>query len=163
VSEKQLKLTIELVPRALWLFSLREIYKQSGQMARWKKIKNNLFETEGRRCWICGQEGNRLEAHEFWEYDDVNHIQKLVAIHHLCSMCHRVKHIGFWCSIDRGMQQMARMGLTKQDLIRHFCEVNSCSREEFEEHEEESFVQWRERSNFEWRQDLGAYAPDAGG
>lgn len=37
---------------------------------------------EGRKCWICGKKADQLEAHEFWEYDKENRIQKLKAIHH---------------------------------------------------------------------------------
>ena len=39
--------------------------------------KNQDFEKEGRKCWICGAENTRLEVHEFWEYDNKNHIQKI--------------------------------------------------------------------------------------
>ncbi|MCL0041537.1 hypothetical protein M1N12_00465 [Peptococcaceae bacterium] len=55
--------------------------------------KSFLKKKEGRKCWVCGAENLRLEVHEFWEYNDKNHIQKLVAIHYLCSMCHKIKHI----------------------------------------------------------------------
>ena len=95
--------------------------------------KNQDFEKEGRKCWICGAENTRLEAHEFWEYDDKN---KLVAIHHLCSMCHKIKHIGFWCYTEDGRRQLKKAGL---------------SREEFEKHEREAFKIWRE-TGF-WRYD----------
>jgi hypothetical protein len=160
MGKKDLKLTIELIPRPLWFFSLYNLYKQQKQLSKWNKMKKRLFEKEGRRCWICGEENVRLEAHEFWEYDDHKHVQKLVAIHHLCAMCHRIKHIGFWCSTDEGLQRMDQMGLTENDLIKHFCNVNTCSRKEFEEHHEQSTMIWKERSEFDWKQDLGEYAPD---
>ncbi len=160
MSNQDFRLTIELVPRTVWFSSLRQIYEDEGQSSKWKKLKSKLFEEEGRRCWICGEEGERLEAHEFWGYDDENHIQRLVAVHHLCAMCHRVKHIGFWCYIERGKEQLAKLGLTREDLIDHFCRINGCTREEFEKYEEECFRIWRERSKFEWEQDLDKYDPD---
>lgn len=156
---KSLRLTIELVPSTVWFSSLYQIYKENNQLSKWREVKRKLFKEEGQRCWICGQEG-RLEAHEFWEYDDKNHIQKLVAIHHLCSMCHKIKHIGFWCSTEDGRELLAKSGLTRDDLINHFCKVNDCSREEFERHEEEAFKKWAERSKYKWVQDFGEYDPN---
>ena len=151
------KLTIELVPETAWHSSLYRYYKDRGQLEKWRKLKEDLFKKEGRKCWICGKEGTRLEAHEFWEYDDVNHVQRLVAIHHLCSLCHKIKHIGFWCYTDRGSAQLELEGLTREDLIEHFCEVNNCTKDEFEEHEKEVFETWSKRSSHEWKQDLGPY------
>jgi len=160
MNQENFRLVIELVPSTVWFSSLHNMYMESGQRSKWKKIKKELFEKEGQRCWICGKEGERLEAHEFWEYDDEHHIQKLVAIHHLCDECHRIKHIGLWCYTDVGREKLARLGLSKEDLINHFCKVNNCSRKEFEKHEEEALKIWGERSKCEWKQDLGKYDPN---
>jgi len=160
MDEEEFKLTIELVPSTVWFESIYQIYKRSHQENKWRKIKKEIFEKEGRKCWICGAENTRLEAHEFWEYDDKNHIQKLVAIHHLCSMCHKIKHIGFWCYTENGIRQLERAGLSREDLINHFCRVNNCSRENFEKHERKAFKIWRERSKYEWKQDFGKYDPN---
>jgi len=160
VIERKFKLTIELIPSTVWFSSIYKIYKKDNKLNKWRKIKKELFEKEGRKCWICGAENVRLEAHEFWEYDDKNHIQRLVAIHHLCGMCHKIKHIGFWCYTEDGRRQLEEEGLTRDDLIEHFCKVNNCSRKEFEEHEKEAFRIWRERSKYEWKQDFGKYDPN---
>ncbi len=154
------KLIIELVPSTVWFSSIYQIYKNRNQSSRWSKIKKEIFEKEGRRCWVCDKEYGRLEAHEFWEYDDENHIQKLAAIHHLCDMCHKIKHIGLWCYTEKGSKQLAKSGLTREDLINHFCKVNNCSRKQFEEHERRAFKIWGERSRYEWKQDFGKYDPD---
>lgn len=158
MKKKKLKLTIELVPSTVWYSSLYEICKRNNRSSIWRKIKKEIFKKEGKKCWICGEEKRRLEAHEFWEYDDKNHIQKLVAIHHLCDMCHRVKHMGFWTTFD-GMIILTKAGLNKDDLIKHFCKVNKCSIEEFKKHEKEAVAIWKERSKYEWKQDFGEYAP----
>ena len=150
------KLAIELVPSTVWFSSVYQPLKRNNQLSKWRKIEEGLFKKEGRKCWICGSEG-RLEAHEFWEYDDENHIQKLVAIHHLCSMCHKIKHIGFWCYTGEGQKQLAKAGLSREDLIDHFCRVNNCSRKEFEEHEREAFRIWKEKNSHQWKQDFGRY------
>lgn len=157
MTKKKFKLTIELIPSTVWFSSLYQFYKRNKRGNKWRRIKNKLYDLEGRRCFLCGKEGSRLEAHEFWEYDDKNHIQKLVAIHHLCSMCHKIKHIGFWCHTEDGRKKLAKYSLTREDLIVHFCEVNNCSKEEFEKHEEEAFEVWRERSKHEWSQDFRDY------
>jgi len=157
MNQRKSKLIIELVPSKVWFLSIYQIYKKGNQLSKWRKIKKELFEKEGRRCWICGKEGERLEAHEFWEYDDENHIQKLVTIHHLCGMCHKIKHIGFWCYTEDGRKQLTKAGLNKEDLVNHFCKVNNCSIEEFKKHKEEAFKLWRERSKYEWKQDFDEY------
>jgi hypothetical protein len=160
MSQKKFKLAIELIPSTVWFSSIYQIYKRSNQLGKWRKIKKELFKKEGQQCWICGEKGDRLEAHEFWKYDDENHIQKLIAIHHLCGMCHRVKHIGFWCYTEDGRRQLAKPGLTKEDLVNHFCKVNGCSKKVFEEHLQKAFEIWRERSKHEWKQHFGKYDPN---
>jgi hypothetical protein len=156
---RKFRLTIELVPSTVWFSSIYQIYKRSNQLDKWRKIKKELFEREGRRCWICGKEGGHLEAHEFWDYDDSKHIQKLTAIHHICDMCHKIKHIGFWCYTEEGRERLARLGLTREDLINHFCKVNNCLRVDFEEHEKKAFEKWKERSKYQWIQYFGEYDP----
>jgi len=145
------------VPATTWFSSIYQIYKKNNKLSEWIKIKEELFEKEGKRCWICGKEESHLEAHEFWEYDEKNHVQKLKAIHHLCQMCHKIKHIGFWCHTKDGQEKLKKEGLTREDLINHFCKVNNCSREEFEKHEKEAFRIWSERSKYKWKQDFGKY------
>jgi hypothetical protein len=157
LSLKKYKLEIELVPSTVWFSSVYQIFKRDSKMNEWQKIKRDLFESEGRRCWICGRENARLEAHEFWEYDDVNHVQKLTAIHHLCGMCHKIKHIGLWLHTKEGLEMLGNAGLTPDDLINHFCVVNNSSRYDFKESERKAFALWNERSQHEWKQDFGKW------
>lgn len=152
-----LKLKIELIPSTVWYSSIYQRYKQDNKLNEWQKIKNKLFKEECRQCWICGRTNCRLEAHEFWEYDDTNHIQTLIAIHHLCDLCHKIKHIGFWCHTPEGIIKLKKVGLTKNDLITHFCKVNNCYIEQFKTHEDEAFKIWNERSKHKWKQNLGSY------
>jgi hypothetical protein len=156
MNQQKFRLSIELVPLPLWQHSLFRIYKENNQLNKWKSIKKELIIEEGQHCWICGNKGG-LEAHEFWEYDDINHIQKLVAIHHLCSMCHKIKHIGFWCYTKEGKEILFKSNLSKEDLINHFCKINQCSKEDFESHEKTAFALWRERNKYVWKQDFGKY------
>ena len=148
------KLTIELVPSSVWRSSLYQLLPRQV----WHGIKQRLFAEEGRKCYICGSEQGRLSAHEFWKYDDDRHIQKLVAVHHLCNLCHKIKHIGFWCHTKDGRVKLGEEGLSREDLMKHFCSVNNCIREEFLEHENKAFEIWRGRSKQQWKQDFGKFS-----
>lgn len=148
------KLKIELVPSTVWFSSLYNLLPKS----EWYALKDKLFAKEGRRCFICNSEQGPLSAHEFWEYDDDKHVQKLVGIHHLCNLCHKIKHIGFWCHTKDGRTKLKKEGLNREDLIKHFCTVNECTKEDFMKHEDEAFKLWRERSRYEWKQDFGEYS-----
>ena len=145
------------MPKTVWYSSVFQIYKKIGRIDKWYVIKKKLFKTEGEKCWICGIINTKLEAHEFWDYDDENHIQKLSAIHHLGSMCHKIKHIGLWGHTTRGSNMLSKIGLTIEDLITHFCSINKCSRQEFEAHKQYAFKIYRQRSQFQWTQDFGVY------
>jgi hypothetical protein len=148
-----MKLTIELVPSTVWYSSLYRLLPKS----EWYDLKNKVFAEEGRRCYICGSEEG-LSLHEFWKYDDDKHIQKLSEFHHLCNLCHKIKHMGFWCYTIDGKAKLEQEGLCREDLIRHFCKVNGCTEKEFKEHEREAFKIWSERSLHQWKQDFGDYA-----
>lgn len=159
MEENNIRLTIGLVPSTVWYSSIYQFYKKSNSMEKWDEIKKELFEKEGKKCWICGKETNRLDAHEFWKYDDVKHIQKLEAIHHLCGFCHKVKHIGLWLHTQDGERMLKKEGLVKMNIVNHFCNVNKCSEEEFRKYEEEAFRIWSERNKYKWKQDFGEYDP----
>lgn len=154
-----LKLAIELVPSTVWYSSIYQYYKKSNNMQKWHEIKKELFSKEGNKCWICKKETKYLEAHEFWEYDDMRHIQKLQAIHHLCDICHKIKHIGLWLHTQDGARMLKNKGLTKEDIIHHFCNVNKCTLLDFKRHEDEAFRVWSKRSKHQWKQEFGRYDP----
>lgn len=154
LERRKFKLEIELVPEPLWERSLYHMLPRE----EWKRLWHKIIQEEGGKCYICGSTGMKLELHEFWEYDDENRVQKLVGMHLICDLCHMVKHLGYWCHTDEGRIKLEKRGLSRNDLIQHFCRVNNCSEEDFLQHEEESFKIWRERSKYDdWKQDLGRY------
>jgi hypothetical protein len=53
--------------------------------------------------------------------------------------------------------RLKELGLSRKDLVKHFCKVNDCSEKEFLQHEDEAFKVWEKRSNYEWKQDFGTY------
>ncbi len=150
------KLSVKLIPISLWNRSIYKLLKSTGKIHRWRKLKDKIFEKEGHKCWICGSEG-KLEAHEFWEYDDKNHIQRLKGIHHICIKCHRVIHFGFSCYTSDSRNLLQKQGLTCNDLITHFCKVNNCTPKDFFEHLREANDLHAERSRHQWKQDFGDY------
>jgi 5-methylcytosine-specific restriction endonuclease McrA len=85
-----LKLQIELVPATVWESSLYRLMPEEA----WNNIRNGFIKEHGRKCQVCGETEGKMNLHEVWKYDDVNHIQKLDGLILLCEMCHHVKHIG---------------------------------------------------------------------
>lgn len=157
LKSESLKLEIELVPSTAWHESIYQICTKNKKLKVWQEFKEKLFLEEGRKCYICGQDNIKFEAHEFWNYDGINHIQKLIAIHHLCHLCHKIKHTGLWFETDYGLENLKKQNLTTEDLIDHFCKVNKCTKEDFLKHKIESFKLFNERSKYNWIQDFGKY------
>jgi len=142
-----LKLTAELVPKTAWNKSLAKLLPRSV----WNSIRANFIKENGRKCQICGETEGRMNLHEIWNYEDVNHTQKLDGFILLCSMCHHVKHIGFAGILSQEGK------LDYDSVVRHFCKVNNCSLTESERHVKDTFAIWRERSKHRWKQDFGEF------
>lgn len=138
-----IRLTIELVPSSAWQNNLRTILKP----AMWKSIRSVAIKKKGDKCAICDRKG-KLHAHEVWEYDDENKIQKLKDILPLCYMCHSVKHIGF-----TGFQQ-SRIGGDIEKFIKYFMSINKVDRKTYQEHYNEELKKFEDRSKYEWQLDL---------
>ena len=146
-------LEIELVPSTVWRSSLYRLMSNN----EWRSLKEEVYDKEGRKCYTCGSKEQPFSLHEFWEYNDDKHIQKLSAVHHLCNLCHKIKHIGFWCHTADGRMKLKQEGLNCDNLIEHFCIVNNCTIQDFLAHEYKAFDMWKERSKYQWKQDFGKY------
>ena len=140
---KKLKLTIDLVPASSWNQNLRSLLKPK----MWENLRKETYKKYKFRCAFCKSQG-RLHAHEVWDYDDKNYVQKLVNIIALCSKCHEVKHIGF-----AGIQS-SKGNLNYESLVKHFMMVNNCSRDIFKKHYNETFEKFEKRSHYDWTPDL---------
>ena len=142
-----MKLTAELVPSTVWFSSLYRLMSRET----WNSIRDGIIRENGRKCQICGETDGIMNLHEIWEYDDANHVQKLKGFVLLCRMCHHVKHIGLAGILaDEGK-------LDYNEVIKHFCKVNSCSKKDFKKHVDRAFEVWKERSKHQWKQDFGKY------
>ncbi len=93
---------------------------------------------------ICGAPSARLEAHEKWEYDEENRVQKLSDVVAICKACHEVIHIG-------------RTSLTggEERACAHFMKVNGCGYSEYRKALGAANEAHRRRNTVpEWRLDL---------
>ena len=141
------KLEIEFVPTRLRYSSFYRVFSRE----EWNKLRDEIIEKNGKRCQICGETEGALTLDAVWNYDDDEHIQRLDSFIFLCEMCHCTKHFGLVkMLVDRG-------SLDYNELIDHFCKVNNCSREEFEENKSRALEVWERRSTYKWKRDLGKY------
>lgn len=105
------KLMMRPVPDSCWYSNLRTLLPQKV----WDIIRKDAYARANGRCMICGARVKRLEAHEDWEYDEENQVQRLANVLALCHSCHLVIHIG----------RTQLMG-EEERAIAHFCKVNKC-------------------------------------
>ena len=138
----QFRLEIELVPKTCWYSNLRNVFTNQ----EWKVIRNYIcdFRVTDNRCSICNEKVYFLEAHEQWEYDMDNHIQKLVRIRPLCTNCHKVKHWGL--AQLRGEQDL---------VINQFLKVNQCTEPDLVEHLIKTEELFKQRNAItDWKLDM---------
>lgn len=149
---KEFKLIIELVPATSWYNNLRNAIPKTT----WDTIRRNVYAQYNYRCSICRASG-MVHCHEKWEYDDKKYVQKLIGFIALCPLCHWVKHIGL-----AGIR--AREGkLNFEQIIQHFMNVNNCNRKAFEEHRDDTFKKWQERSKHLWKLEIDRIYPYSSG
>ena len=136
-----MKLNFELVPDSCWYSNLRSILSP----AQWDFVRKDAYARAGGRCMICGTPTRRLEAHERWEYDEKNCVQKLVDVVAVCHSCHEVIHIG----------RTQLLG-GEERACAHFIKVNGCSYTEYRKALGEANEAHRRRNRIpEWKLDLG--------
>jgi len=139
------KLLVELIPTTCHYSNVRTTVKTE----EWDKIRKISYAAAGNKCEICGDTGknqgkkHNVECHEIWDYDDENHIQKLVGLISLCPNCHMTKHIGR--AIAMGNEKVCYIQLAK---------VNKWSMEQIQKHIIQSFEVHKERSKHEWDLDI---------
>lgn len=110
------KLGFELVPDGCWYSNLRTILSKE----QWDVVRKEAYARAGGKCMICGVPGKRLEAHEKWEYDEKNRIQRLKDVVAVCRACHEVIHIGR-TTLFGGEERASE----------HFMKVNGCGYAEY--------------------------------
>lgn len=145
LKSKKPKLLVELIPTTCHFSNVRTTVSSKD----WDKIRFISYAAANNKCQICGGTGKKqgykhdVECHEIWQYDDVNHIQKLVGLISLCPTCHQVKHIGRAIAIGK-----------QKECYRQLAKVNEWSLDEINAHIQESFDLHKERSKYQWELDL---------
>lgn len=135
-----MKLNFELVPDSCWYSNLRSILSP----AQWDVVRREAYARAGGKCMICGSPARRLEAHERWEYDEENCVQKLADVVAVCHGCHEVIHIG----------RTQLMG-GEERACAHFMKVNGCTYAEYRRALGEANEAHRRRNQVpEWKLDL---------
>ena len=112
IMENGFRLNIELVPDACWASNLRHILRPKD----WDTVRRDAYARAGGKCTVCNRSVKRLEAHEKWEFDEENGIQRLSDVVALCHMCHSVVHIGRTSLVE-----------DEERAISWFMRVNGCS------------------------------------
>lgn len=132
-----MKLIVELVPQTSWYTNVRSNVSKK----EWDIIRNICYTKAKYKCEICNGVGKKhpVECHEIWEYDDVNHIQKLIGIIALCPTCHKVKHAG-----------LARINGEEELVIKQLMDINSIGKTNAIVHLNDAFKQWQNRSRHKW-------------
>lgn len=135
-----MKLNFELVPDSCWYSNLRSILTP----AQWDTVRKEAYARAGGKCSICGGQSPRLEAHEQWEYDEKNAIQRLKNVIAVCRSCHEVIHIG-------RTQLMGR----EREAEEHFKKVNGASYADYRKALGDANEEHRRRNLIpEWKLDL---------
>lgn len=116
MENKKYKLNFELVPDSCWYSNLRSLLTK-GQ---WDALRKKAYARAGGKCMVCGAPSKRLEAHEQWEYDEKNAVQRLKNIIAVCPACHAVIHIG-----------RTQLKGDIRAAEEHFMKVNGCSYSEY--------------------------------
>lgn len=138
---KELKLTIELVPKTSWMNNVRTVLSNT----QWNALRGAVCDAAYNVCQICGDVGAKhpVECHEIWEYNEKTGVRKLSGMLSLCPNCHLVKHMGF-----------ARVSGKYDEALKHFMKVNALKKREAEEYISEAFETWARRSRQPWTLDL---------
>jgi hypothetical protein len=140
------RLTVDRIPTACHCSNVRS----SVSEGRWDTLRRRVYRRAGSRCVICGSVGadHPVEAHEAWEFDEAERMQRLVGMMALCPACHEVKHFGR--AVRRGRGEQVRAQLAR---------INGWSGDEVEEHLRTTAEVWQRREEVEdWSLDLAALA-----
>jgi len=147
------KLSISMVPAALWGENLRELVSRR----KWERFRATQFERSP-DCELCGSAatGSARHAHEMWVYDPKAGVARLVGLQTICRMCHFVMHPGFVeCAVDEGQLSADIF----DEMERHFCSVNKCKPEHYLRHQQQAERRYSKLAKVKsWTIDFGPYA-----
>lgn len=138
-------LFIDLVPSTCWFSNVRSCIHPK----HWDRVRNYIYERTNYSCECCGintkedTTNGQLEAHERWNYDEENKIQKLTRIVSLCHQCHQSTHMGLAGILGK-----------RNEAETHLKKVCIFTDEQVKLHRDEAFALWRKRNESEWKLDI---------
>ena len=138
-------LFIDLVPSTCWFSNVRSCIHPKD----WDRVRNHIYERTHYTCECCGINtkedtiNGQLEAHERWNYDEENKIQKLMRIVSLCHQCHQSTHMGLAGVLGK-----------RNEAETHLKKVCIFTDEQVKLHRDEAFALWRKRNESEWKLDI---------
>jgi hypothetical protein len=132
-------LFVDLIPKTSWFRNVRAAVAP----ADWDQLRRIVYHRAAYRCEACAISGVRLEAHERFTYDAPAGVQRLMRLLCLCEWCHTATHMGM--AGVRGVQDLA---------FGHLMAVTGMTEEQAEEHVDEAFARWTQRSRIAWHVDL---------
>jgi hypothetical protein len=144
------ELFIDLIPSSCWFKNVRTSIPRKD----WNIIRKRIYKRVNYTCECCGintdedDSNGQLEAHERWEYDEINKIQTLKRIIALCHECHQSTHMGYASIIGK-----------KEEAMEHLKNVGKFSDEELEKHYKNAFSEWKKRSEYNWKLDISLVTP----
>jgi hypothetical protein len=138
-------LFIDLVPSTCWFSNVRSCIHPK----HWDRVRNHIYERTNYTCECCGinvkenTANGQLEAHERWNYDENNKIQKLMRIVALCHQCHQSTHMGLAGILGKD-----------EEAMKHLQKVCLFTDEQIKLHRTEAFALWKKRNESEWVLDI---------
>ena len=157
VPEEQLKLRIQMVPKALHRRNLRLALGTT----RWTALRDRLLQERAHICETCAsavENISELHAHEEWEYDLKKRPNRasLKRIGLICRRCHGVEHFGNSITLVKEGRLPPH---ALDELGIHFCQVNQVSDAMWDFHVKQAFDRWEQISRrISWEIDLGDFA-----
>lgn len=136
------KLYVDLVPSSCWYSNIRNLLSKED----WDNIRKKTYKKANYKCEICGGKGDKhpVEAHERWQFDEINKVQKLVNIEALCPNCHQATHYG-----------LARIRGKEKIAFNHLKKVNNCDDFILKKHIYEQYDIFEKRSKIShWKLDV---------
>ena len=122
---------------------------------QWDQVRSLCYSRAGHKCEACGTSypsgastgAGGWEAHEMWEFVDVERIQRLDRVLCLCQRCHAVTHFSFTRTCS-GSDAVAAAALT------HLAAMNGWTVAEAALYVRRELAICKSRSQRTWRLDL---------
>lgn len=138
-------MTIEPRPASTWGITLANLLPKE----EWNEIRQQVYWEADYTCVICGSTKQPMHAHEQWLLDDKKKVQRLVGIECCCRLCHDVHHFG--------RSSMVYRKTYREELVKHWCKVNSKSQEDFNRYYAEVQTLSRKRANIYYIVKVGKF------